>query len=163
MEETAAVPERLRTRKSSEYLRYDFTEKEFVEHARQLGRMNQELARAEDRKKSVTAELAACGPCACHHLCSCGGVPSAGVLRRRAAAAAALAGMHRAKQEGSMTTIRTVRVLDDLAAAALRNEAKRYGRGKYPRPPRKPPIVPEPWEARRREYLREVGRTEKLR
>ena len=54
-----AAIEKLRSAKTSEYLRYDFTEPEFVEHARTLGRLNQELARAEDRKKSVTAELAA--------------------------------------------------------------------------------------------------------
>ena len=30
-----------------------------MEHARQLGRMNQELARAEEKKKSVSADLAA--------------------------------------------------------------------------------------------------------
>lgn len=59
MEETITAPEKIKTRKTSEYLRYDFTEQEFVEHARQLGRMNQELSRTEERKKTVTAELAA--------------------------------------------------------------------------------------------------------
>lgn len=42
-----------------EYLRYDFTELEFLEHARLLGKLNQDLERAEDRKKRVSSELAA--------------------------------------------------------------------------------------------------------
>ena len=57
-EETNGVP-KLRTAKVTEYLRYDFTDAEFMEHAKTLGRLNQELARSEDRKKSTTAELAA--------------------------------------------------------------------------------------------------------
>lgn len=47
-----------RINKITEYLRYDFTPEEFTEHARTLARMNQELARSEERKKSITAELA---------------------------------------------------------------------------------------------------------
>ncbi len=48
-----------RSVKITDYLRYDFTEQEFLEHARTLGRMNQELAAAEERRKSVSADLAA--------------------------------------------------------------------------------------------------------
>lgn len=57
MEETK--PEKARSVKSKEYLRYDFTEAEFLEHARLLSRLNQELERAEDRKKRVSAEVSA--------------------------------------------------------------------------------------------------------
>ena len=44
--------------KTKEYLRYNFTDAEYLDHARKLGRLNEELARAEERKKSVSAELA---------------------------------------------------------------------------------------------------------
>ena len=54
-----ASEQKPRTAETSEFLRYDFTPTEFMEHARILGRLNQELARSEERKKSVTAELAA--------------------------------------------------------------------------------------------------------
>lgn len=47
------------TIKVHEYLRYDFTEAEFLEHARLLGKLNQDLSRAEERKKRVSSELAA--------------------------------------------------------------------------------------------------------
>jgi len=59
MENINESVEKPRTAETSEFLRYDFTPVEFMEHARVLGRLNQELARSEERKKSVTAELAA--------------------------------------------------------------------------------------------------------
>lgn len=45
--------------KTTEYMRYDFRQSELLEHARNLGRLNQELATAQERKKAVSADLAA--------------------------------------------------------------------------------------------------------
>lgn len=50
--------EKPRTAELTEYLRYDFTQAELLEHAQTLGRLNQERARSEERKKAVTKELA---------------------------------------------------------------------------------------------------------
>ncbi len=49
---------KFRTIKTVEYLRYDFTPEEFLEHCRKLSRVNQELARFEEEKKRITASLA---------------------------------------------------------------------------------------------------------
>lgn len=46
-------------KKTTEYLRYDFSAEEFAAHARELARLNQELARFVDHKKQITANLAA--------------------------------------------------------------------------------------------------------
>jgi len=60
-----------------------------------------------------------------------------------------------------MNPTRTIRILDPLVVAALRNESKHDRRGRYPRPPRKLPVAPAAWQRRRAEYLEEVGREEK--